>query len=133
MTSPGQFSNTNFEEVESLKILNSLPSGNLPAIDTNLFTFLITRSFPDRLEKLSGFDLRRLLRFVRKPTVMIVTLLSGSLFRIFLYISTASATSEVDLIECGYFSTIESAQCCDDPRSTPALFGAPTGNSLLPK
>src|SRR5688572_2176555 len=73
----GQLLKTSLEAAESILTLNSLPAGKAPAIQTNRFTFLATSSFPLSFEYLSAGDISSSARLVRKPTVMIVTDLSG--------------------------------------------------------
>jgi len=54
-----------------------LTRGKVPAMETSFFTFLETRSVPVNGQMLSGCDLSRSARLVRKPTVTRVTLVSG--------------------------------------------------------
>src|SRR2546423_9113967 len=96
----GQCANTNWEEAESIFTLNSLPDGNLPAMLTNCFTFFFTNACPSNFEFRSGPDCSRSARLVKKPVVIIVTLLSGCAANTLRYTSTASGTSALLLTLC---------------------------------
>src|SRR5215217_5547611 len=111
ITGRGKFSNVYLDDGGSMLTLNSDPCGNRPAIDTIFFTFLLTSSFPFSGDELSPADFSRFEMLVRKPTVMIVTLVSGCAARIRRYNFTASSASLLLSIECGYFILTVSLQC----------------------
>src|SRR4051812_13373421 len=99
-TGRGQLLKTYIEDTASRSTLNSLPEGNLPAIEYNAFTFFSTRALPGSFEYLSGPDLSSSDILVKNPTVIIVILVSFADPRSFRYRSTAFITWLFESIAC---------------------------------
>ena len=112
----GQSANTFFDAAASTNTLNSYPPfpslSIRAAIDTSCFTFLSTNAAPESVEYSSAPEISNAAKLLKKPTLTMVTDLSGCADNICLYNFTASIAAPFDFNAWGYLAIIACAHSC---------------------